>query len=176
MISFCLYLLRQGYNPSQITLLTMYTGQLLEMRRLVRDIHENRILGPNWQPRDLAASAGGQAKQFPHPTNAKLKLVRICAVDNFQGEENDIILLSLVRSNKEQQIGFLAEDNRICVSLSRARKGTSHEFRAKSLLLHFDHVVMRDLFPSSVIIDNVFKGSMPHNLSPYFPCRALRFR
>ena len=49
--------------------------------------------------------------------------VRICTVDNFQGEENDIILLSLVRSNKEGKIGFLSEDNRVCVSLSRAKHG-----------------------------------------------------
>ncbi|XP_030831842.1 NFX1-type zinc finger-containing protein 1-like [Strongylocentrotus purpuratus] len=49
--------------------------------------------------------------------------VRVATVDNFQGEENDIILLSLVRSNKEGSAGFLKIDNRICVALSRARKG-----------------------------------------------------
>ena len=49
--------------------------------------------------------------------------VRVCVVDNYQGEENDIILLSLVRSNEEGNIGFLAEDNRVCVALSRARVG-----------------------------------------------------
>jgi len=47
--------------------------------------------------------------------------VRITCVDNFQGEENDIILLSLVRSNEKGNIGFLNIDNRICVSLSRAK-------------------------------------------------------
>ena len=46
--------------------------------------------------------------------------VHATVVDNFQGEENDIILLSLVRSNK---IGFLKIANRVCVALSRARKG-----------------------------------------------------
>ncbi|XP_067416155.1 NFX1-type zinc finger-containing protein 1-like [Emydura macquarii macquarii] len=45
------------------------------------------------------------------------------AVDDFQGEESDIVLLSLVRSNKEGQIGFLQDKNRLCVALSRARKG-----------------------------------------------------
>ena len=49
--------------------------------------------------------------------------VKITTVDNFQGEENDIILLSLVRSNKNNSIGFLKEENRVCVSLSRARHG-----------------------------------------------------
>ena len=49
--------------------------------------------------------------------------IRISAVDNFQGEENDIILLSLVRSNTNGRVGFLSIENRICVALSRAKKG-----------------------------------------------------
>ena len=49
--------------------------------------------------------------------------VRVAAVDDFQGEENDIILLSLVRSNSDMNIGFLSNPNRTCVSLSRAKKG-----------------------------------------------------
>lgn len=44
-------------------------------------------------------------------------------VDNFQGEENNIILLSLVRSNVAGKVGFLRTDNRICVALSRAKQG-----------------------------------------------------
>lgn len=49
--------------------------------------------------------------------------VRITTVDNYQGEENDIILLSLVRSNERSNVGFLKVDNRVCVALSRAKKG-----------------------------------------------------
>ncbi|XP_061171964.1 NFX1-type zinc finger-containing protein 1-like [Saccostrea echinata] len=49
--------------------------------------------------------------------------IRISILDNYQGEENDIILLSLVRSNKEGRIGFLKKENRICVALSRAKIG-----------------------------------------------------
>nr|XP_042717233.1 NFX1-type zinc finger-containing protein 1-like [Chrysemys picta bellii] len=49
--------------------------------------------------------------------------VAVHAVDDFQGEENDIVLLSLVRSNREGRIGFLQDKNRLCVALSRARKG-----------------------------------------------------
>ena len=49
--------------------------------------------------------------------------VRVSTVDNFQGEENDIILLSLVRSNGDNNVGFLKEENRVCVALSRARQG-----------------------------------------------------
>ena len=40
-----------------------------------------------------------------------------------QGQENDIILISLVRSNKEGKIGYLSSMNRLCVAISRARCG-----------------------------------------------------
>ena len=91
LVALCNYLLLQGYKKSQITILTMYTGQLLLLQ-----------------------------EKMPR---RKFEGVKVCAVDNFQGEENDIILLSLVRSNSEGRIGFLGESNRICVALSRARKG-----------------------------------------------------
>jgi helicase required for RNAi-mediated heterochromatin assembly 1 len=55
------------------------------------------------------------AKNQPH-----LRGVKISTLDGFQGQEADIVLLSLVRSDG---IGFLAEANRICVALSRARNG-----------------------------------------------------
>lgn len=49
--------------------------------------------------------------------------VRVHVVDKYQGEENDIILLSLVRSNLQGKVGFLNIPNRVCVALSRAKKG-----------------------------------------------------
>jgi len=49
--------------------------------------------------------------------------MKITVVDNYQGEENDIILLSLVRSNEKGNVGFLKTENRICVALSRAKCG-----------------------------------------------------
>jgi len=49
----------------------------------------------------------GQLLAFKKAVARKLdKRVRITAVDNFQGEENDIILLSLVRSNAEVRIFY----------------------------------------------------------------------
>ena len=53
----------------------------------------------------------------------ELTQVRMTVVDNFQGEENDVIILSLVRNNKRNSVGFLRIDNRICMALSRARNG-----------------------------------------------------
>lgn len=44
-------------------------------------------------------------------------------MDGYQGEENEIVLLSLVRSNNYNSIGFLKTNNRVCVALSRARLG-----------------------------------------------------
>ena len=87
----CKYFLLQGYSPEQITVLTTYSGQLLEIRKFM--------------------------------PKSEFEGVRVCVVDNYQGEENDIILLSLVRSNKHNSIGFLKTDNRVCVALSRAKKG-----------------------------------------------------
>ncbi|XP_072308697.1 NFX1-type zinc finger-containing protein 1-like [Eucyclogobius newberryi] len=49
--------------------------------------------------------------------------VKVRVVDKYQGEENDIVLLSLVRSNMERRVGFLNIPNRVCVALSRAKKG-----------------------------------------------------
>ena len=40
-----------------------------------------------------------------------------------QGQENDIILISLVRSNADGTIGYLSSMNRLCVAISRARCG-----------------------------------------------------
>jgi hypothetical protein len=42
---------------------------------------------------------------------------------SMQGEESEVILLSLVRSNALGSIGFLGVDNRVCVALSRAKHG-----------------------------------------------------
>uniref|UniRef100_A0A8B9I5F3 Zinc finger NFX1-type containing 1 n=1 Tax=Anser brachyrhynchus TaxID=132585 RepID=A0A8B9I5F3_9AVES len=90
-VELCKYFLCQDYLPSQITILTTYTGQLFCLRKLM------------------------PAKTFAG--------VKVYVVDKYQGEENDIILLSLVRSNKEERTGFLQIPNRICVALSRAKKG-----------------------------------------------------
>ncbi|KAM4688146.1 NFX1-type zinc finger-containing protein 1-like [Discoglossus pictus] len=89
--SLCLYLIHQGYSPSEITILTTYSGQLYCIQKIM--------------PKSIFEG------------------VRICVVDKFQGEENEIIILSLVRSNLQGNVGFLRIPNRVCVALSRAKKG-----------------------------------------------------
>ena len=48
--------------------------------------------------------------------------IRVSIVDRFQGQEQDIVLLSLTRANKNGRIGFLKNLQRINVSLSRAKQ------------------------------------------------------
>ncbi len=51
-----------------------------------------------------------------------LKRISIDSVDGFQGQERDIIYISLVRSNEKGEIGFLGDTRRMNVALTRARK------------------------------------------------------
>ena len=104
LVALCRYLLQQGYKADQIALLTTYTGQMYAIRDCLQE--EDAIRESLRAEND--PSVGG---------------VRVTTVDNFQGEENDIILLSLVRSNKDEKVGFIKIVNRACVALSRARKG-----------------------------------------------------
>ena len=104
LVALCRHLMQQGYRADQITLLTTYTGQMYAIRDCLQE--EDAIKEP-LKPENDSSFRG----------------VRVTTVDNFQGEENDIILLSLVRSNKDEKVGFIKIVNRACVALSRARKG-----------------------------------------------------
>jgi ATP-dependent RNA/DNA helicase IGHMBP2 len=54
-----------------------------------------------------------------HPTHPT---VTINTIDGFQGQERDIVYLSLVRSNPKGEIGFLSDFRRMNVAMTRARK------------------------------------------------------
>ncbi|KAH7029475.1 P-loop containing nucleoside triphosphate hydrolase protein [Microdochium trichocladiopsis] len=97
-VGFAKYLLMNGVDPSRITILTFYRGQC---KKLVTEVRRQLL---RWT--------------FPE------KMIR--TVDSYQGEENDIVILSLVRSNGENgphAAGFVANKNRGVVSISRAKLG-----------------------------------------------------
>lgn len=77
-----------------------------------------------------AGAAGGSEKQSKasetsasSASQQQSRAVRVATIDNYQGEEADVVVVSLVRSNKEGHVGFLREPERINVMLSRARHG-----------------------------------------------------
>jgi hypothetical protein len=53
----------------------------------------------------------------------KVNKVQVSTIDRFQGDENDFLIVSLVRSNADGAIGFLVDESRRCVAQSRARCG-----------------------------------------------------
>ncbi|KAK2877317.1 hypothetical protein FQN49_001244 [Arthroderma sp. PD_2] len=93
-VGFYVYLHMNGVPIQDITILTFYNGQ---RKKILKALKDNPLF------------YGQYAK--------------VVTVDSYQGEENEIVLLSLVRSNECDNIGFLATENRVCVALSRAKRG-----------------------------------------------------
>ncbi|MBA0801115.1 hypothetical protein Gohar_011500, partial [Gossypium harknessii] len=89
--------LRSGVVPSQIGVITLYDGQ--------------RAYIVNYMSRN-----GALRQQL-------YKEIEVASVDSFQGREKDYIILSCVRSNEHQGIGFLNDPRRLNVALTRARYG-----------------------------------------------------
>jgi ATP-dependent RNA/DNA helicase IGHMBP2 len=48
--------------------------------------------------------------------------LRVSTIDGFQGQERDVIYISLTRSNPERQVGFLSDTRRMNVAMTRAKK------------------------------------------------------
>lgn len=114
------YLLLQGYKTEDITIITMYAGQKSLIKKALRE----------------------ERRAYTDP-----ETIQVSSVDGFQGEENKIIILSLVRSNANGQIGFLKVVNRVCVSLSRAKDVSS---------IHMYVAVNRNLYVFSFFKYRVF--------------------
>jgi superfamily I DNA and/or RNA helicase len=55
-------------------------------------------------------------------TFADVSQVSVNTIDSFQGQERDVIYMSLVRSNPKSEIGFLKDYRRMNVAMTRARK------------------------------------------------------
>jgi regulator of nonsense transcripts 1 len=90
-------LLRAGILPSQIGVITPYDGQRAFIQQHMQMTGALR--------KDLYVE------------------VEVASVDAFQGREKDYIILSCVRSNDHQGIGFLSDARRLNVALTRAKYG-----------------------------------------------------
>ena len=89
------YMMLIGYPSHLISILTTYNGQ----KSLINDVLNTRC--------------GFNKDIFPLPRDVK-------TVDEFQGSQNDFVILSLVRS---KSVGHLENLGRLIVSLSRAKRG-----------------------------------------------------
>ncbi|RLN19012.1 intron-binding protein aquarius [Panicum miliaceum] len=88
-----IYMRLIGYPANKISILTTYNGQKL----LIRDVINKRCKPHNIEPPN-----------------------KVTTVDKFQGQQNDFILLSLVRT---RFVGHLRDVRRLIVAMSRARLG-----------------------------------------------------
>jgi hypothetical protein len=131
------HVVRQGtYKSSDIAVLTPYTGQLQKLRAAMRDdfeivlserdqeaLEKDGFKLDESQPIDERIAAATEHGRKPLEKKQLSELLRIATVDNFQGEEAKVVIISLVRSNKKRNVGFLKTTNRINVLLSRAKHG-----------------------------------------------------
>ncbi|KAL8866744.1 MAG: hypothetical protein Q9198_008775, partial [Flavoplaca austrocitrina] len=109
------YLAQQGYGSDNIVVLTPYLGQL----RLLQEVlsTENDPVLNDLDTADLI-----RAGLMPSPTTQQSRRkLRVACIDNYQGEESDIVIAILTRSNTSCDIGFMSSPERINVLLSRAR-------------------------------------------------------
>jgi len=112
------------YDFKDITILTPYNGQLAAFTERFNGIcslwlseqdQETLIDEGLMNPEELIL--GGK-------TDVRIaSMLKLATIDNFQGEESRVIILSTVRSNPDGRLGFLRTPNRINVGCSRARNG-----------------------------------------------------
>jgi len=132
------YFVRNGYTkPEDIAVLTPYLGQMMKIRDALaesfavvideRDAQDLAEMEEQQADEDRKGKENANGNLIIASTKSLDKQVTLRTVDNFQGEEANIVIVSLVRnfsgSGKRDTIGFLKSKNRSNVLLSRAREG-----------------------------------------------------
>ncbi|CAB4477601.1 unnamed protein product [Rhizophagus irregularis] len=115
------YFVKNGYTKHEdIAVLTPYSGQLIKIKDA---LSKSFFVEIDERDAENIADMEGEENNTSKPLNQR---VILRTVDNFQGEEAKIIIISLVRNcsgNKYSSIGFLKSKNRSNVLLSRAKEG-----------------------------------------------------
>ncbi|WP_019602997.1 AAA domain-containing protein [Teredinibacter turnerae] len=129
--------------------------------RLIQKLTSNSNIEPRFEngpqedsPIGVICMYAEQQKQMIRKINGlswartllEKRLLKIDTVDSYQGKENDIIILSLVRNNKRFLEGFVSSENRANVALSRAKEklfivGASHMWSERNNKSAFGRVL-----------------------------------
>jgi hypothetical protein len=112
-----LFLVFQGVDPGSITILTGYKGQTRQLRALLREAIQKLSVDMQEHFWEEELPVGDD----PDAVGRKTLRLQVETIDQFQGGENDVVILSLVRSNDANKLGFMGSINRRCVATSRAR-------------------------------------------------------
>ncbi|KAF8065345.1 P-loop containing nucleoside triphosphate hydrolase protein [Lyophyllum atratum] len=111
------YLAQQGYGTEEMVVLTPYLGQLTKLQHELKE--ETDPVLNDLDSYDLIRAG----LLTPGAAKTSKRKLRLATIDNYQGEESDIVIASLTRSNSSHDIGFMNAPERLNVLLSRARNG-----------------------------------------------------
>jgi len=105
------------YNPEEYFILRQHLDNLLT---LAGEEHKNLSIGIVSPYREQVVMMQDKMRtDFDHFPEADID---IDTIDSFQGQERDIIYITMVRSNPQGEIGFLKDTRRMNVAMTRARK------------------------------------------------------
>ncbi|XP_068963279.1 DNA-binding protein SMUBP-2-like, partial [Petaurus breviceps papuanus] len=96
-------------NPGEVRIVGLHVQALVDAGVQVSDV---AVIAPYNLQVDL----------LRQQLSPKYPQLEIKSVDGFQGREKEAVILSFVRSNRKGEVGFLAEDRRINVAVTRARR------------------------------------------------------
>jgi regulator of nonsense transcripts 1 len=133
-------LIKNGVRPSSIGVITPYEGQ---RAYLCNYMARNGPLG---------------AEVYRH--------VEVASVDSFQGREQEFIVLTCVRSNERQGIGFLSDWRRLNVALTRARQGLIIIGNARVLARHpLWHSLVSHFLQQDLVVDGPITALTPVSIT-----------